>query len=719
MGEGTENPKTSPASSPWSSLIVTLAVTVLVVIASRTVGIPGVDIDESYLDRNGPSMPSVRGVLDLGLTPFLTASVLVEIAAIIVPSWRRLRQGLGGRRRLAGWSVGLAMVLGTVQAMSVAKLLASIEVVEDGFFPRLVVVVSLVAGLALMIAAAQLITRRGLGNGYMSLVVFGALPALPSTIRAWLADGGRPLALVVAIAGSLGLGWLAGLGFRASSVARPPDYRRAPERAPIDGSIPSPADGMMGTSVAIVGWSTGAAVLEVRPSRHTLFDLIALGVGCAVTAVAVWLIHRPEKVARAWARAGVTSTDLEALTARHVRSAIGLSIGFTVASFAVAYTSGLPSVVLLAIPFVALVRDATAEIAARSRTDLVSVAVEHRVYSVGVARAVLAEQGISLFVRAERTRALLSFFGPYVPMELCVPRVNEERATGLLAKILDEHAEAPEAPAPLGHLAAPRWRDRAPVLVALGLIVVLAAGLRSPWLAAESGEVDGARATSAAGVRPGGVFELSAVDDEVDPFVFHDAAGANEKIEDAVGPLPRGLRIDLENAPIGYARTVPLHYATLIANQETMVEARTRLDAWLETLRLPPDHRFGVAPRFELNEETQRSDQIGWRTYVLRGAVELDGHDIATAVARPGNEPTWAAHVVLELTGSGAERFEALTARSVQRRIAIVVDGTVASAPVVQDRIRGGQVMITMGAGSPEQQLLEAKQLAERIRGEK
>jgi preprotein translocase subunit SecD len=73
--------------------------------------------------------------------------------------------------------------------------------------------------------------------------------------------------------------------------------------------------------------------------------------------------------------------------------------------------------------------------------------------------------------------------------------------------------------------------------------------------------------------------------------------------------------------------------------------------------------------------------------------------------------------VRVALGEAGAERFRAFTAAHVKRRLAIVVDGRVESAPVIQTEIPGGVVSITMGAGAPEEQQAQARRLADRLMG--
>ena len=107
---------------------------------------------------------------------------------------------------------------------------------------------------------------------------------------------------------------------------------------------------------------------------------------------------------------------------------------------------------------------------------------------------------------------------------------------------------------------------------------------------------------------------------------------------------------------------------------------------------------------------TARFEAVGWRTLYLVSRAELTGD--AVADARVGRETDLGSYyVTVTLSPAGARRFEELTAANVHRRLAIVIDGVVESAPVIASKIAGGKATITMGAGEPEQQLADARQL--------
>jgi preprotein translocase subunit SecD len=206
-----------------------------------------------------------------------------------------------------------------------------------------------------------------------------------------------------------------------------------------------------------------------------------------------------------------------------------------------------------------------------------------------------------------------------------------------------------------------------------------------------------------------GRLEMKLLDDEAD-FI-------SEATRKGDG-LPRGLSFALENVPVGEtaerdprSRAVP--YARMMrVDGEPLFEARRRLLRWAaQGAPVDGDHEVGTGQLLEYDEERDRAEVIGWRTYHLLGKPEITGDLVQSARAQHVDERDgWI--VRMELTPSGAERFDDLTARNVRRRFAILLDGRVESAPVILSRIPGGVATITMGSGPPEQQRADAERLA-------
>lgn len=97
--------------------------------------------------------------------------------------------------------------------------------------------------------------------------------------------------------------------------------------------------------------------------------------------------------------------------------------------------------------------------------------------------------------------------------------------------------------------------------------------------------------------------------------------------------------------------------------------------------------------------------------YVVESTSSLTGDELQEALVRidqQQNRP----YVALEFKAQGAKIFEEITGANVGKRLAIVLDGNVYSAPMVQGRIAGGSAQITLGTGDYNTVMSEARDLA-------
>jgi len=146
---------------------------------------------------------------------------------------------------------------------------------------------------------------------------------------------------------------------------------------------------------------------------------------------------------------------------------------------------------------------------------------------------------------------------------------------------------------------------------------------------------------------------------------------------------------------------------------ELMLECLGRFKAWAKTLNVPDDHIVGFESVTEPVEGTEplQFKQVGWRSLYLYGRAELTGDYITDASIWQDQQNFGQYSVLLSFSPAGADRFEEVTGANVNRRFAIILDDIVDSAPVIKTKIGGGKATITMGAGDPEKQLHDAKQL--------
>jgi len=103
-----------------------------------------------------------------------------------------------------------------------------------------------------------------------------------------------------------------------------------------------------------------------------------------------------------------------------------------------------------------------------------------------------------------------------------------------------------------------------------------------------------------------------------------------------------------------------------------------------------------------------------YRSYIVKAQTEINGDDVLDAtVTRDGSglDPTPA--VQIKFTGAGGKRFSDVTGANVNKRMAIILDSIVESAPVIKTKISGGSAVITLGGGQGwNQQVEEATQLS-------
>lgn len=115
-----------------------------------------------------------------------------------------------------------------------------------------------------------------------------------------------------------------------------------------------------------------------------------------------------------------------------------------------------------------------------------------------------------------------------------------------------------------------------------------------------------------------------------------------------------------------------------------------------------------------LGREQLAVGQTQFRTYVVKAATEITGDDVLDAIATTNQDGMIQQPIVsLRFTTLGGKRFEDVTAANIRKRMAIVLDDLVESAPVINQKISGGSAMITLGDGRDfEAKIKEAQDLA-------
>lgn len=175
-----------------------------------------------------------------------------------------------------------------------------------------------------------------------------------------------------------------------------------------------------------------------------------------------------------------------------------------------------------------------------------------------------------------------------------------------------------------------------------------------------------------------------------------------------------GLKFQQEQVSVGPGKQKVNVYAFLEKKEgEKMIDALDRMKEWAATLSVPDDHEIGFGKVQDYDEDKGTFEDIGWRTYYLYSKAEITGDMVreAQAMADPSDKGLGGWLVRMELTPKGADIFEDITGRNIKRRFAIILDGKVETAPVIQTKIPGGIATITMGSGNVDQQIQDARKL--------
>lgn len=141
------------------------------------------------------------------------------------------------------------------------------------------------------------------------------------------------------------------------------------------------------------------------------------------------------------------------------------------------------------------------------------------------------------------------------------------------------------------------------------------------------------------------------------------------------------------------------------------VVIRRYLDALAQqdaSFHVPDDRQ--VAYERVVGSAADKDRRPYWRTHYLERHAVLTGSSITNATT--SNEPnTGQVIVLLDFNRNGSRVFGELTARLVGKKLAIILDGRIKSAPVITGAIRGGRASITMGGSDPAAQEREAQEL--------
>lgn len=126
-------------------------------------------------------------VFALGVGPYITSSIVVQLLTFAIPSLEELsKQGEAGRKKIQKITKIVALVLAILQAIGVVLGIFNLAIASgSGILPKIIVIISLVAGSQFIVWIGELITEHGIGNGISMIIFLGIIARIPDVIISW------------------------------------------------------------------------------------------------------------------------------------------------------------------------------------------------------------------------------------------------------------------------------------------------------------------------------------------------------------------------------------------------------------------------------------------------------------------------------------------------------------------------------------------------------
>jgi preprotein translocase subunit SecY len=164
---------------------------------------PGVDAKAIEDGVNGVGGSDILGFLNLfsggslsrlslfalGIMPYITASIILQLLTVVMPALERLqKEGEVGQQKITQYTRYLTVVLAFAQSLGFVFLFSSSNssIIGERTFPKVfLIVVTLTAGCTVLMWMGELITQRGIGNGISLLIFASIVSRIPEGITKW------------------------------------------------------------------------------------------------------------------------------------------------------------------------------------------------------------------------------------------------------------------------------------------------------------------------------------------------------------------------------------------------------------------------------------------------------------------------------------------------------------------------------------------------------
>src|ERR671933_661107 len=164
---------------------------------------PGVNSDQikGYFNNQGGTILGLLNVFSggalsqfslfaLGIMPYVTASIILQLLTVVVPKLEQLqKEGEAGMAKINQYTRYLTVALAAAQSAGYSYLFQKQGALTNNSGRLVLIIITLTAGTTLLMWMGELITKRGIGNGISLLIFASILTSAPQGISAWINGG--------------------------------------------------------------------------------------------------------------------------------------------------------------------------------------------------------------------------------------------------------------------------------------------------------------------------------------------------------------------------------------------------------------------------------------------------------------------------------------------------------------------------------------------------
>jgi preprotein translocase subunit SecY len=141
----------------------------------------------SYMDFFAGGAFEKFSVFMLGVMPYISTQIILQLALVIFPSLKRIAQEEGGQRRVQMWTRVGTVIVCIIQALAITAYVSSINAATQGaavtkYYSNWMAILTVTAGSMITVWMGDQITAHGIGNGISMLIFAGIVARLPSAV---------------------------------------------------------------------------------------------------------------------------------------------------------------------------------------------------------------------------------------------------------------------------------------------------------------------------------------------------------------------------------------------------------------------------------------------------------------------------------------------------------------------------------------------------------